>query len=327
MAVVLVSPVTSRVGGQAPPASPPGTAAAVPPAARKATAEEIARWVKELADDDFMTREKAMKQLWEAGAAAETALKQAVKDGDAEAVRRAGTILDRFKYGLYPETPPKIAELIERYRVADAGGRLEAIKGLLDQGSKGYATLVRLVNLEENAQTRQQLQQMVLAEVPRLAGALIAEGETGPIEELLEGGLASNLPAAFENYAAYWLARGKVDEKVNAWVGREALAAVPEAQAARVLAALYRAKGDLGKAKTRAEQAGDAKLMVGLMTEGREWAELARRGVTADGLTGVEALALQATYDRLAGNTEAFKKRVDELVNDIRKILSKYKEK
>lgn len=314
LAVVgLVLPAAARGSGQAPPAPPAPAAPAAQPAARKATPEEVARWVKELADDDFMVREKAMQQLWQAGPAAEAALKQAVKDGDAEVVRRATTVLERFKYGLYPDTPAKIAELIERYRAADPSARQEVIKDLLSQGKAGYTTLVRLINLEENAQTRQQLQQMILAEVPRLAGALIAEGEAGLIEELLEGGLASNLPAAFENYVAYWLAKGKVDDKINAWVGREALGAVPEAQAARVLAALYRAKGDLAKAKARAEQAGEARLVFGLMIEGREWAELAKRGLAADGLTGAEALGFQATFDRLSGNAAGFKQRVEEL--------------
>src|SRR5205807_471475 len=49
--------------------------------AAEPTADDIARAVKQLGDDDFETREKASRLLWSAGSAAEPALRAAVKNG------------------------------------------------------------------------------------------------------------------------------------------------------------------------------------------------------------------------------------------------------
>ncbi|MCY2938145.1 MAG: hypothetical protein NTV55_07290 [Planctomycetota bacterium] len=49
---------------------------------------EIARWITDLADSDFETREKAGERLWKAGLAAEAALKKAAKSDDVEVKRR-----------------------------------------------------------------------------------------------------------------------------------------------------------------------------------------------------------------------------------------------
>src|SRR5947209_8702057 len=71
-------------------------AAADPPA--KPTKEQIAKWVQQLGDDDFSTREEASKKLYETGQPAEEALQAAARSDDAEVARRAGEIMDKFKW-------------------------------------------------------------------------------------------------------------------------------------------------------------------------------------------------------------------------------------
>ncbi len=73
----------------------------------KPTKEQIAQWVRQLGDDDFTTREAASKKLYEAGQASESALQEAAGSADAEVARRATEILDKFKWGLYPDAPKK----------------------------------------------------------------------------------------------------------------------------------------------------------------------------------------------------------------------------
>ena len=91
-------------------------AAAAPPVA---TEEEIARKVKDLGDNSFAVREQASKTLWEAGRAAEAALQDAVKSSDPEVVRRSRELLDKFKWGIYPDTPKEVLELIQQYRTGE----------------------------------------------------------------------------------------------------------------------------------------------------------------------------------------------------------------
>ena len=85
--------------------------------------EQIAKLVKQLGDNDFDVREAASRKLLEVGEPAEDALATAAKSDDAEVSRRATEILERFKWGLYPDTPKNVAELIEAYKAAEAGAR------------------------------------------------------------------------------------------------------------------------------------------------------------------------------------------------------------
>src|SRR5262245_40416237 len=88
------------------------------PAAKPPTKEQIAQWVKELGADDFDVRENASKKLWEAGEAAEAAVAEAAKSGDAEVARRAAELAEKFRWGIYPNTPQRVVELVGRYQAA-----------------------------------------------------------------------------------------------------------------------------------------------------------------------------------------------------------------
>src|SRR5262249_35083305 len=90
--------------------------AAVPRAQPPQTEKEIAEAVRQLGDPRFAVREKASVFLRGAGRAAEAALREALKSEDNEVVRRARAILDQFKWGLFPDTPRPIAELVKQYQ-------------------------------------------------------------------------------------------------------------------------------------------------------------------------------------------------------------------
>src|SRR5947207_8221677 len=74
------------------------------------TKEQVAQWIRDLGDNDFTTRQMASKRLWEAGRAAELALHEALNSNDAEVVRRSKELFDKFKWGIYPDTPEKLVE-------------------------------------------------------------------------------------------------------------------------------------------------------------------------------------------------------------------------
>lgn len=64
---------------------------------RPATAEEIARLVKDLGEDRYAVRQKAMKVLEEIGQPAVAALSEAARKGPIETQRRAQQLLDRIE--------------------------------------------------------------------------------------------------------------------------------------------------------------------------------------------------------------------------------------
>jgi tetratricopeptide (TPR) repeat protein len=114
------------------------------------TKEQITQWIRDLGDDDFDKRENASKQLWEAGQLAETALKESLKSNDLEVKRRSRELLDKFKWGIYPATPVKIVEMIQRYQAGanpDAKGAI--VLELLDEGKDGRTAFTKISAAED----------------------------------------------------------------------------------------------------------------------------------------------------------------------------------
>ena len=103
-------------------------------------------------------REEASKKLWEAGEAAEAGgAWRDPKSGDAEVARRAGELDEKFRWGIYPNTPPKVLELITRYQSADENGRLAIVREMFDAGGTGCATLLKIARAEKDANFRRRL--------------------------------------------------------------------------------------------------------------------------------------------------------------------------
>src|SRR5262245_43894190 len=131
--------------------------ACAPAPAADPTPEQIARWVRELDDDSFDVRENASKQLWAAGRAAEPALKEAARSSSAEVRLRAQTILDKFKWGIYPDTPPEVIALVNQARVGDGPRKRDAVKGLMKLGGPGCVAVIRMAAADDSAERRSML--------------------------------------------------------------------------------------------------------------------------------------------------------------------------
>ena len=91
------------------------------------TAEEIQKAIQQLSDDNFAARTKATNFLWNAGRVAEPALRLALKSKDPEVIFRVRQVLDKFKFGIYPDTPREVLEVINQYRVGNANANLRGL--------------------------------------------------------------------------------------------------------------------------------------------------------------------------------------------------------
>jgi tetratricopeptide (TPR) repeat protein len=249
-------------------------AAAADPPAKPPTKEQIAELVKALGSDSFEEREKASKALWKAGQAAETALRQVLKDGDPEAIRRAREILEKFDWGLYPETPEAVANLIERYRSGTPEDQAAVVPKLLEHGSSGFTALMKIAAAEKSPEAKALIWQLLAADMPRLAGALLAEGQDARLEEILEQALTGEGDQPSANYAAYLMVRGKLDEKIRALEKKAAGSSKPGDKTDLTLAYLYRAKGDLVGARKYAERAEHPPLLQTILIEQEDWKAL-----------------------------------------------------
>ncbi len=111
----------------------------------------IAGWVRDLDDEDFQVRERASRELKNAGEQAEAALRKALAESGSQEVRlRAGRLLKTLEAGLTPET----VRLVRAVEVLEHVGTPEA-RELLETLTRGAAesritreARAALVNLE-----------------------------------------------------------------------------------------------------------------------------------------------------------------------------------
>jgi len=276
--------------------------AALGGAAAAPTADEIVRAIKQLGDDSFDARQKASAVLRAAGAAAEPALEQAAKSTDFEVSRRAREILEDFKWGIYPETAPKLLPHILRFRSGDEEAKQQAYDELLKVGITAFPTLVKLAAAEEDRDLRRALYAKLSQHVARLSGDLILEGKHAELERLLESALVGNDEAALRNYAAALLWRGTLDEHITRLKARVTKG---ETKRAETLFYLCRAKGDAAGMRWAAEQADNAALITAALVAGGDWAELARRWEKEKAAHhAVEWHSLALAYRRLADDAQ-----------------------
>jgi hypothetical protein len=292
--------------------SPPAPAApAMPP-----TADQVARWVEQLGDNDFATRQKASQHLWEAGKAAEAALARAAQSDDPEVRRRAAEILDKFRWGIYPDTPKEVVTQIERYQSGNPQTKQEAVRKLFDLGAKGCAALVKVAAAEPDPDVRRQLFLQMSQDAARAFSSLIAEDDFTTLEQLLELGLVvEHGDPMYQNYAAYWMLRGKLDERIKELRARSG--ADKDAPTLEVLTYLYRARGDLASARATAEKAGRQDLLEEVLAGQGDWAALAKLADGRDNTGNFEGFGFRLAYHRLAGDGPGFERAVADLQKQV----------
>jgi len=278
------------------------SAAAEPPA--RPSQKQIAQWVGQLGDDDFSTREEASKKLYEAGEVAEAALREAMAGDDAEVARRAADIIDKFKWGLYPDAPKEIVDLVTRYRASNPQGKNDVIRELMKAGPSASRTLLKIVRSEEDPTIRGGVFNLIHAELALQAPQGIADEKYDALEPLIELLVAADVERGSGYYAAYWQMRGKLDERIaelKAMSGK----LLDVKRTWEIVAYLYHAKGDLVAARDAAEKADKPALVEALLAEGGEWKELAKRATNIEA-SPFEQLGFRAAYYRLAGDAKGF---------------------
>src|SRR5439155_14944529 len=122
--------------------------------------------------------------------------------------------LEKFHWGIYPDTPQRIVDLIGRYQGADTPAKQAVIRQLLDLGGQGCAVLLKIAQVEDNEEVRSLLFRQVAQEAPRAIPVMLADGNFTQLEQLLDLSLAHDVDSAIDNYAAYYLLKGKLDDRI-----------------------------------------------------------------------------------------------------------------
>jgi hypothetical protein len=278
----------------------------------KPTAEQIARWIRQLGDNSFAVREDASKKLWAAGQAAEAALEEALKSDDVEVVRRARDILNKFKTGIYPDTPAEIVALIQAYPSADAGERRDIVQKLLRAGTDGLQAILKMAQSESDPNKRRDLMRLLSQKLPAALPSVLAGDRFEKFDALLELAHESEF-VSHNHYTAYWLMRGRLDERI-ARVRARLDKDPARKRLAETLVYLFRARGDLTAARQSAEKTERPDLVEGILYESADWKALAGHPDVATAQGEIEKWGFRAAYARLAGDGKALDSALAPLV-------------
>ena len=220
------------------------------------------RAIQDLGSASFATRQQATDFLWRLGTVADPALRRASTSDDPEIRLRAKSILDRFRYGLFANTDPKTAGLVNRFRDGDVGAQREVMRHLVERGA--LKTILALSATEENAELRSEWDAYADDVLLSLVPPLLARGEMRPAEELLRAG--SQTQDGMRHWAAYLLMTGKLDDEIS----RDSAAPSNDPDALRRITYELRARGDLEQACETAAKVSP-EFFAELLYEVRNW--------------------------------------------------------
>lgn len=287
----------------------------------------IEELIADLGHPVYGVRERASMELWKRGSAARDAVAKAASSPDAEIARRARELLEKFDWGIYPDTPPKVLNLLKEFRSNELARQKAAIIGLLGQGRPGVqalrSALFKSIPQDSEAEMGKataysdwkRLSEFVAVAVRREALKQLVGDQAEAAEQLLALNLSGVSALGLADYAAFHYLRGTLADAITR---TEALlqAGGPNAAPARLaLVYLHRARKDWTKAKAYAEKLPQApnepRLLEMLLEEAGEWRVLAERNFT--GRTNLPD-ALRITLHRLAGNQASADREADALV-------------
>lgn len=234
------------------------------------TPAEVSAAIVQLGDDRIAVRDTATDRLWRGGLDIQPALEAARKHPDGEVRLRIESILSRFQYGIFVDTPPALAEQIRRFHRADFESRVTVLRELIAGGE--IKTAVALTRGEPNLQLRSAMIRQLADDLRGPIVGLIRQGKIDQVELLLEAG-GTGQEAAMMALAAFYAVTGKLDARIE--TARAELERPPVAHSRRMLIHLLRARGDLASAIEVARRGDDSRLVRALMLEAERWSDLA----------------------------------------------------
>ena len=290
---------------------PTSSAPAPTPEVKKSPAvEEIKKAIEELGSNRFAVRDKAKKFLADAGAAAEPLLEEAAKNPDEEIASAAKAILEKYQWGLYPDTPKDLRDLIEKFRSGAPDQRQQLIGQLLKLNPLPFPAIRKLIAKEEDADVREQIFATLSQQARKAIPDLLRRNDYDAVEGLFELTLTSSPSFSAPDYALFVHLRGKLDSAIARFEKERVKKGDMGPRAAEALVYLYRIKGDWAAARKAAEDSKKSELVERVLWQSDNWKELAKLGNNAE---FGNSSGLRAAYDRLAGNTKDFDEKIAEI--------------
>jgi predicted Zn-dependent protease len=231
---------------------------------------QVKKWIDELGDADFTTRENAHKNLWKAGSDAEEQLKVALKGDDAEIRKRSLELLEKFKWGIYHDSPIAIIDLIQAYQSGTLQDKEKSISKLIEMGGLGVKSVIKIINAEEQEEVRNSVLSYASKSVSKVIPYLIEKNEFKFLDQILQMMLENRAEGVFSNYAVYAILSASTDKIINQ-LSKNKPPKISDEINKEILAYLYRSKGEHNDALKFAKESKNPELYTQLALEASKW--------------------------------------------------------
>jgi len=231
---------------------------------------QVKKWIDELGDADFTTRENAHKNLWKAGSDAEEQLKVALKGDDAEIRKRSLELLEKFKWGIYHDSPIAIIDLIQAYQSGTLQDKEKSIAKLIEMGGLGVKSVIKIINAEEQEEVRNSVLSYASKSVSKVIPYLIEKNEFKFLDQILQMMLENRAEGVFSNYAVYAILSASTDKIINE-LSKNKPPKISDEINKEILAYLYRSKGEHNDALKFAKESKNPELYTQLALEASKW--------------------------------------------------------
>ena len=231
---------------------------------------QVKKWIDELGDADFITRENAHKNLWKAGSDAEEQLKFALKGDDAEIRKRSLELLEKFKWGIYHDSPIAIIDLIQSYQSGTLQDKEKSIAKLIEMGGLGVKSVIKIINAEEQEDVRNSVLSYASKSVSKVIPYLIEKNEFKFLDQILQMMLENRAEGVFSNYAVYAILSASTDKIINQ-LSKNKPPKISDEINKEILAYLYRSKGEHNDALKFAKESKNTELYTQLALEASKW--------------------------------------------------------
>jgi tetratricopeptide (TPR) repeat protein len=242
------------------------------PTARATDAADVAKYIRQLGDDDYHKREAASKWLWDHGEDALDALFKAAKDRDLEISARAERILGALRLGVTDSTPENIAAMLTtihntagrkrrralrnfpiddakassglkwQYRFTTDPEDRQAIVSALNVGRVGVEQfLIDCYRLEKNPATLHVILRLLGRRARPLIVPLLADDKADKVARLLAQAMGKSRNLMYD-WVALTALIGKLDEAISEYKKK---ARTGGEFARQTLVRLKRARGDV----------------------------------------------------------------------------------
>jgi tetratricopeptide (TPR) repeat protein len=269
--------------------------------------------VRDLGSPSFAARERATRDLWRLGAKARPAVEAAAASPDPEVRRRAAVVLDRFDWGILPDTPANVLALIREFRTGQPEKQTRALDGLLAIGDRGLDAIALILARDFDADRGAALFAHYHRQARRVVPAAVLDGNLDRAGRILETAALGGVDGGWADYALFMHLRGKLPEAAGRLEALRSRGGARGQSAGYTLVWAHHLAGRTDDAIRVAGSYPEEPAVSNLLTSVREdagrWAEL------ADGPTHSRGLALFRA--RMAGRDAAVAEHVTELLKPL----------